>query len=274
MDVNRNKKYRPRYPFAFGLGVGILLLVVGCGPSKQEMTDAAQAYDYQAALQNYKIGVNYLNNEDIHKAIEHLEMANDLDSSNFRYHHTLGLAYSLNGQLEKAVAELEASMAINPNFGDNYNLLGTILIDKGDYDRAESVLRKAITDPNYGQPHFAFFNLGLCREAQGREAEAVAAYQRATQLEPKFYRAFVALAELYKRREDYTKALYYYREAEPGFANDVSVLFEIGHALFKLRKFDEAKNYLAQVSILFPPPNIDGPTQDMLTYIEKVERKK
>ncbi len=253
--------------------LALALFAVGCGPEKKKTeAELKQEYDYRDALQNYKIGVNYLNNDDVHKALEHLQTAVKLDADNFRYFHSLGLAYSLNGQLEEAIEALEKSVAINPEFSESYNLLGSIYTDLGKYEKAMSALKKVILDKSYGQPQFAYFNLGVCLQRQDRGDEAIAAFTRSTSLDPEFYRAYVALAEIYKNRGDYRKALFNYQSAEPGYSNSADILFEIGRALFKLRQFSEAKSYLAQVTILFPPPTIDEPTQAMLRYIEQYQR--
>ena len=252
----------------------LLVLLLGCGAGKKPtLEETIPDYDYRAALQNYKIGINYLNNQEVHKAIVHLREAANGDPNNFRYYQTLGLAFSMNGQLDLAEEALAKALAINPKDSESRNLMGSILVEQGRYDDAVAELREVIKDSTYNQPQFPFFNLGICYRKQGRRSEAIAAFSRAVQLDPKFYRAYVALGEIYKEQKDFEKALEYYLKAEPGFNNEIAILFEIGMALFRLKRYDEAKSYLAQVSILFPQPSIDKPTQEMLRYIEKLQSK-
>ena len=249
-------------------------LCISCQSNKKKTAqETQQQYDYRAALQNYQIGINYLNNGDVHNAILHLQTAVNGDGNNFRYRHGLGLAYSMNGQMEEAISELKAAIGINPTASESHNLLGSVYTELGRYDEAVASLKKVITDSSYPQPQFPYFNLGLCMKAQNRLDEAIAAFTRATQLDPKFYRGYIALADIYKEQGDFNKALLYFQQAEPGFSNDVNVLFQIGYSFFKLNQYEKAKAYLAQVSILFPPPEIDKPTQEMLRYIEKVQRE-
>lgn len=253
----------------------ILVGMVGCGPEKKVETDVAQTqqdYDYKKALQNYQIGVNYLNNNQVLEAIGALEQATSQDDGNFRYQHALGLALSMNGDMAKAEAALKRALAINPNDAESYNLLGTIYIESERYEEAIAALRMVIRDKNYGQPKFPYYNMGLALRRQGRLSEAVAAFQRAVAIDPEFYRVYVSLAEIYQENNDFKHALHFYKKAEPGFSDNVDLLYQIGHALFKLRQFEKAKAYLAQVSILFPPPQIDQSTQEMLRYIELRQR--
>lgn len=252
----------------------LLLGLTACGPEKkQTKTEPDEVeYDYQAALQNYRIGINHLNRKEVTQGIQMLEKAVASDPNNYRYHQGLGIGYAMNGQLPEAEKSLQAAVAINAKDSESWNWLGSIYTDLGRFDDAHQALRKVITDSAYPTPHFAFFNLGRCMHAQDRMEEAIAAYSRAVSLNNEFYRAYISLAKIYKERKDYQKALFYFKKAEPGFPNEVEVLFEIGHSLFKLNEYQAAKTYLAQVSILFPPPPIDNPTQDMLRIIEQKQR--
>lgn len=253
----------------------VVVGMVGCGPDKKVEADAVQAqqeYDYKKALQNYQVGVNYLNNNQILEAIQLLESAVSQDNGNFRYQHALGLAYSMNGDLEKAENALKAALAINPNDSESYNLLGSVYVDMERYDDAIDSFKRVIRDKNYSQPKFPYYNMGVALRRQGRLSEAVAAFQRAVSIDPEFYRVYISLAEIYKDNNDYKHALHFFKKAEPGFGENVDLLYQIGHAFFKLRQFDQAKSYLAQVSILFPPPQIDISTQEMLRYIELKQR--
>jgi tetratricopeptide (TPR) repeat protein len=256
----------------------ISLLAIGCQDKKKPQTEApdvtkvGESYDYRTALQNYKVGINYLNNGELQEAIIYLEKAIQIDDSNYRYWHGLGLAYSINGQLNEAEEALNKSVEINDDFSESYNLLGSIYTDQQRFDEAVEAFKRVIKDKSYGQPEFAYFNLARVKRLQGHRDEAIAAYQLAVQMQPEFHRAYVALGEIFKEEKDWQKMLYYYKKAEPAYANDVNVLFNIGYALFRLKQYERAKSYLAQVSILFPPPAIDKPTQDMLDIIEKILR--
>lgn len=255
----------------------LLALMAACGPDKknpkQTEAEIQQEYDFRAALQSYKIGINHINNQEVAQGIQHLETAVRLDEGNFRYRHGLGLGYSLSGQFEEALEQLKTAVRINPQDTESYNLMGSIYTELAKYVEAEEAFRKVLQDKGYGQPQFAYFNLGLNYRKQQRISEAIAAFERVVQIDPEFYRAHVALGDIYRERESWEKAYVHYKNAEQGYMNDAAVLYQIGHSLFRLRRFNEAKTYLAQVSILFPPPEIDQPTQNMLRYIEKLQRR-
>lgn len=252
---------------------GSLLACNQSGKKEAKREAAQQEYDYRNALQNYKIGLNYMSNNDFPEAVDALEQAIEGDPTNWRYRHALAMSYSLIGRIDDALTQLNKVIEINPDASESYNLKGSILVDQGRYDEATAAFRKVLQDKKYPEPQFAYFNLGKCMAKQGRTMEALAAYQRAAQIKPDFYRAFLAQAEIYREQKDYRKALFYFQKAEPGYSDNVEVLFEIGKSMFMLKDYDRAKAYLAQVTILFPPPNIDKPTQDMLRYIENQQRR-
>ncbi|MCB1053806.1 MAG: tetratricopeptide repeat protein, partial [Acidobacteria bacterium] len=126
-----------------------------------------------------------------------------------------------------------------------------------------------IKDPAFNAPELAYYNLGLCYLRMEKEEQAVAAFEQAIALNKEFYRAYFAVGEIYSKDEQYDKALRYLQMAEKGYPNDVKVLYAIGKAFFQAQKFPEAQRYLTQVSILFPDPEIDRPTQKMLEIIGK-----
>lgn len=256
-----------------------LLCLLSCQAKKApetEVDDKAQQeeLDYRAALQSYKIGINHIHAGELAEAVRNLKIAVSGDSTNFRYRHGLGLALSLSGNLDEAIVQLKECLKINPSFSEASNLLGSIYSDAGKYEEAIECFKTVIQDKSYPEPQFAYFNLGKVKRLQGRPDEAIAAYTVTTQIDPKFFRAYIAMGEIYKERKDWDKMLHYYQKAEPNYGNDVNVLFNIGYALFRLKEYERAKSYLAQVSILFPPPQIDKNTQDMLKMIENIMRKR
>ena len=258
----------------FGLFSACILtcLMIGRGPKKVDQAQIQAEYDYKTALNNYKIGINHMNNNEPIAAIERLEQAVGQDDGNWRYRHALGMAYSLNGQLEEAVEQLSEAVSINENASESYNLLGSIYADMGRFTESRAALAKVIKDRRFPQPAFPYYNLVKCMKLEGRTEEAIAAYKRAIALKPDFYRAYIALAETYKSQGDYENALFHFLKAEDGYTDKVELLYEIGEAYYRLKRYDQAKSYLVQVSIMFPPPNIDKPTQNMLRYIERYQR--
>lgn len=65
-------------------------------------------------------------------------------------HHKLGQAWQAKGQLEKAKAEMDKSLAIRPNIPEVLNNLGTVHAQMGDKAGALALFERAVTlRPNY-----------------------------------------------------------------------------------------------------------------------------
>lgn len=99
-----------------------------------------------------------------------------------------GAAFQKTGRLEKAVADYEAAINIDPSDSMAYISLGVALEQMGRLDRAEEAVERAIAlDPS---SHEAFRNRGLLREKMGRFDDAIADYTRAIALQPAYYEAY------------------------------------------------------------------------------------
>ena len=89
-------------------------------------------------------------------------------------HHKLGLSYEAKGQLEKAKAEMQQSLAIRPNIPEVLNNLGTVHAKLGEKAAALSLFEKAVTlRPNYA---LARYNLAEAYE-ETNPKRAIAEYE-------------------------------------------------------------------------------------------------
>src|SRR5213594_2817014 len=139
------------------------------------------------------------------------QMSGDLDGAVDYYHrsialhptaeaHTfLGWTYSFQGNLDAAITECTEAIAVDPDFGNPYNDIGSYLIKLGRLDDAIPWLEKAIEAPRYEPRHFPHCNLGQVYWAKGLLASAKAAFARALEIEPDYPFARAALAAIDKQ---------------------------------------------------------------------------
>jgi adenylate cyclase len=160
-----------------------------------------------------------------------MELNDTLDNA----YYLMGSVYFNQGQHEKAIAEVERAIALNPNGSNNYNglammvgllgrwaesiqlakkairlrpfasathyhTLGRAYFMTGQLDESITTLKKALdVNPNYLPAH-AF--LAACYSSSDRHAEAAAAADEVRRINPKFNLEFYAKTLPYKNKAD------------------------------------------------------------------------
>ncbi len=140
-----------------------------------------------------------------------LQMAGHLDAAAERYrasiachptaeaHTFLGWTYSFQDRLEDAIEECRKAIALDPEFGNPYNDIGSYLFKQGKLDEAVPWLERAIAAKRYEPRHFPHCNLGRIYWAKGQLNRAIAEFERALAIDPESRFARGALAAV--RRE-------------------------------------------------------------------------
>jgi TolB-like protein/class 3 adenylate cyclase len=154
------------------------------------------------------------------RAYELAQKALSLDDSLSRPCVAISQIYLLQRNYEKAIAEAQQAVEINPN-GDyaNFNL-GWILRCAGRPEEGIPLIKKAIRlDPI---PHFSRFDtLGRAYFLAGRYEEAIAAYKTMVKLNPDYRDAHVGLAATYAilgRKEEARTEVSEILRIEPSFS--------------------------------------------------------
>ena len=137
-----------------------------------------------------------------------LHMAGDLEAAIVRYreslanrptaeaHTFLGWAFSFLERLDEAIAECKKAIAIDPEFGNPYNDIGSYLLKQGKLDDAIPWLERAIKAKRYEPRHYPHCNLGRIYWAKGLLNRAITELERALELEPTSRVAQGALAAI------------------------------------------------------------------------------
>ena len=125
-----------------------------------------------------------------------LQMSGDLDESIRLYresiavcptadaHTYLGWAYSFQGRIDKAIAECEIAIQLDPEFGNPYNDIGVYLMQQEKFDEAIPWLERAKTAKRYEPRHFPYLNLGRVYSAKGMMIKALEEFREALRLHP------------------------------------------------------------------------------------------
>ncbi len=95
--------------------------------------------------------------------------------------------------------ECKEAIAVDPDFGNPYNDIGSYLIELGKLDEAIPWLEAAIKAPRYEPRLYPHCNLGQVYWAQGLLAKAKAEFERALEIAPGYPFARAALEAIDKQ---------------------------------------------------------------------------
>jgi len=149
--------------------------------------------------ERYREAVRLLQEAYQHQMAGELDRAIALYSESIALHPTaeahtfLGWTYSFQGRLDDAIAECKQAIAVDPDFGNPYNDIGSYLIKLGRLDEAIPWLERAMQAPRYEPRHYPHCNLGQVYWAQGLLAKARREFERALEIEPQYEAARAAL---------------------------------------------------------------------------------
>ncbi len=140
-----------------------------------------------------------------------------------------GITYRKKGQYDRAIADYDKAIKLNPKLAMAYNNRGTVYGNKGQYDRAIADFDKAIKlNPNYAA---AYVNRGEAYRRKGQFTQAIADYDTAIKLNPKYADAYTNRGLTYEEKGDRDKAIADYRkvlELRPGDRVATSGLKRLG----------------------------------------------
>ena len=139
----------------------------------------------------------------------------------------LGNMYIHKGETEKAERLIARAIRIDPYFAPAYNSMGTLYAVRGDGDKAAEFFERAVAL----EPAFcaARVNMAKSYEAKGETEKAVSVLKKTVEMNPDFGEAYHVLGVIYKRAGNNEKAMEMFAktaEAAPGnpFAyNDLGV---------------------------------------------------
>ena len=129
-------------------------------------------------------------------AFELAQKAISLDDSVSEAHALWGKVHLWKRQHDLAIAELEKTLSLNPNYADGLTGLGEALYFAGRPEEAIGLVKKAMRlNPKY--PVWYLLNLGHAYFLTGRYEEAITTLKRVINRNPNFWPAYIYLTASY-----------------------------------------------------------------------------
>jgi len=188
-----------------------LVAVAGPGAAASLKPLDASASTYELFQQGSAFLERYDKEENLNGALQDFQAALAKDTNYSPAYAGLGLAYLLKYQanrdkqlLDTAFANAKQAVDLNGQLADNRVSMGRVLVEKGEYDKAETELKQAlIVDPLNASAHRG---LGDVERFRKHWPEAEALYKKAIELRPKDWDLRLTLGNFYFRQSRYAEA--------------------------------------------------------------------
>jgi tetratricopeptide (TPR) repeat protein len=226
--------------------------------------EKALTLDPRATIIHYPLGMAYRGAGDQAKAQAHLAQRGTLaiepddplmKQLDALLHSAIGYEVSGADALDhgdwKAAAEsFRKGIEVAPKEASLHHKLGTALALQGDGRGAIEEFERAIAlDPTFAKAHYS---LGLILAATGQTPAAIQHFQAALKSQPGYVEARLQLAHTLRRSGQPEASLPHYAEIVKEDARVPEARFGYAAALIRLKRYGEARDYLAEAITIYP----------------------
>ncbi len=195
------------------------------------------------------LGASYAEKGKFDKATAELEKAINLDPDDDLSHYSLGFVYQKKEMFDEAISEYKKTLAINPNYAEAHLSLGASYSEKGMNSEAFSEYKKAINiNPNYAD---AYFNLGILYYGKGMLDDAIEHFKKAIAINPNNSNFHLLLGSSYKGKKMIDEAISEYKNAINLDSDNAWAHQELGLIYFVKLHDSLAADYFYKACLLF-----------------------
>ncbi|MDN3512818.1 MAG: tetratricopeptide repeat protein [Candidatus Brocadia sp.] len=169
---------------------------------------------------------------------------------NYDAHNNLGSYFYKQGNLDRAIGELEEAVRLKKNYPEGHNSLGTMYMDKGLIDKAIAEYVEAIKyKPIFPQ---AYYNLGNASIKKGLLDKSIAFFNKAISQGMYNPQVFNNLGSAYIKKEMPDEAIVQYQKALSVYNDYAEVHSNLGYVYTKKGDLDRAMSELREALRLEP----------------------
>ena len=171
------------------------------------------------------------------QAIAEYEKIVSLEPRDVEDRMVLGQLYTVKHQTQKAEEQFKVAQSIDPDSEDVVLNLARFYAENGDLDRSAKIIEAVPESDRTSKMEFA---LGASYDQLKRTKDAIAAYQRALDIEPGDVRSMAALAQALLNDDQLDAAMKQYRQLADADPDDVGTLIHIGEIQRRQGKYEDA----------------------------------
>ena len=230
----------------------IAAILAACAQTPTDVGDTDDQIASNRARVHTELATAYYGAGQYEVALEEVRAALESDDDYVPAINQLGLIYLALGQIEAAQTQLERAIKLDPNDPSVNNNYGLLLCSLGDEAEAMRYFNKALNDPLYRTPEYAYVNAGICVKNMGDYARATQFLGRALALSPDQPQALFHMADLAYGRGDYGNARRYITRHLQVVIPGLDALWLAARTENKLGNSVAVESYGAQLNRRFP----------------------
>jgi len=152
----------------------VVLVLAACG-AEPTTTAPTQTLPPVSAEEHFRRGNEYAQSGDLEKAVAEYQAVLEIEPDNVSAMTNLGVVYYQMGKLDEAVAQYKKALEIAPNDADIHSNLAAAYVQLGRMERALDEYRTAV-DLKEDLAE-AWFGLGVVHMQLGHKEEAIQAFE-------------------------------------------------------------------------------------------------
>ncbi len=195
-------------------------------------------------------GLVFLHQGDLTKAMADLNKAVELNPSYAEAYNNRGLVYGNQRKYPGALTDFTKAIKLDPTDSQAYNNRGFIYAAQGDLTHALQEINKAIElNPDYAD---AYYNLGKIYTLQGKLSQAISGYNNAISIDPDYENAYNNRGSVYFQQGAIARAVLDYRKAIDLKPDNTEACFNLGFIFYQQGHWEQAISNFNMVIAINP----------------------
>ncbi len=204
--------------------------------------------DYEQAWNN--AGEVHIKLEQYDLAITALQRAIAINPEYSTPWFNLGVIHTNKGDIDTAINALQKAIDIRPNFFSAQRKLAEHFVAQSDYESAEILYREILETQSHRKRMWHDFGLTL-RELNNTD-EAITAFEKAIELDERYFRSITQLAHIAYQKNQYDKAKAYLDKTLDIRPENTKARVLLARTYFRQHQYDAALRAANQVLALRP----------------------
>jgi len=188
----------------FVIAILLVLMLSSCVVVDEKTTDKAKA----SAI-NVQLGIGYMQQNNLEVANEKLLKALDQNPKSSSAHNAYAMLQDRLLVKDKAAYHYEKATSLDPSDSQAANNYGTFLCRNNEEAKSEKYFLRAIKNPLYRTPEYAYTNAALCLLRIKKRDKAISYLSKALAANSNFPTALVAMAKIRFEDQNFKQAKIY-----------------------------------------------------------------